>query len=186
MNPPVPNVPLSPEAKILFTALNSNEEVASEILQKLWKKYDADGDGSLDFEETKVFLKDLDNAMCKVAKKALGKEEGSKLFNFVINTTRKEIGGEEVVMKELFDDMDTNKSGRIEFGEFKKALKEHASKHDADTMVESLKAYKPEYKQMEAAAATAEILTVGMAEMMGALAGSVSEKPNGDPQCKQQ
>jgi len=183
MNPPVPKVPLSDEAKILFAALNSNEDVASEVLEKLWKKYDTDGDGSLDFDETKVFLKDLDSAMCKVAKKALGKEDGSKLFNFAHKTKQGE-KGEEQSMKAMFDDMDKDKSGRIEFAEFKSCLKEHASRHDADVMVASLKALKPQLAAMEASLAAAEIFTTGMVEMVGALGQAGAGGQGGE--CKQQ
>jgi len=81
--------------------------------------------------------------------------------------------------------MDIDKSGRIEFDEFKKALKEHASKHDADELIEQLKKVQPE---LEAANAQVKLY----ADMLNVFSGvadtasTATAEGSGEVMCNQQ
>jgi len=99
---------LTKEVHLFFKMLDTSEELVISKTRVLWDKYDTNKNGNLEFDEAQKFFKDFEEANLRVLGAPVPKEEDRQ------DGTR---------FGTLYDEIDTNHSGGIDFDEFVTWLK---------------------------------------------------------------
>ncbi|KAL6072621.1 hypothetical protein QOT17_005445 [Balamuthia mandrillaris] len=100
-------------SKLMFKAMDGELELNDKVLKKLWDRYDKNKDDQLDKEETQMFWKEL--------KGAAEEWDGKYKYKVTLIENKAKVQSLNEKVSDagvMFDTIDTNKDGIIDYSEF--------------------------------------------------------------------